>query len=58
MLKNKLIKSVCLLDRFNHFNIFFFISQDMKSKVFKIFFYTFNIQISFLQEQSENVTWF
>ena len=39
MLKNKLIKSVCLLDRFNHFNIFFFISQDMKSKVFKIFFY-------------------
>ena len=40
MLKNKLIKSVCLLDRFNHFNIFFSSPKIcMKSKVFKIFFY-------------------
>ena len=57
MLKNKLIKSVCLLDRFNHFNIFFSSPKIWKVKFLK-YSSTFNIQISFLQEQSENVTWF
>ena len=57
MLKNKLIKSVCLLDRLNHFNIFFSSPKIWKVKFLR-YSSTFNIQISFLQEQSENVTWF
>ena len=53
MLKNKLIKSVCLLDRFNHFNIFFFSSPNKIWKIKFLKYSTFKIQIPFYNASVE-----